>query len=428
MVAPMTDTLPAEGDLVDEIICPHCWHPFAPERMHFIAVSPSLAFDHRLGVGEYRRFLPSQFTLQGDAIDPGGSTCTETACPECHLKVPRVMATRRTLAVSIFGSPSSSKSYLLTSMTHQAEQLLDKFRISIDDADAEANVIIRDYQSQLFRAPTPDTKIRLLKTDLEGDWYTRVSFGKRSKLLPKPFLFKIDPMPGHPAHTAGSAAGRILRIYDNAGESFEPGMEKEESPVTRHMAQADGLMFVFDPTQENSFREACRQQSDDLQWRDSRMSQQQTLFSEAMRRIQRFAGRSEAERVRKPLIVVIAKYDAWSFLANAERLPSPWRHTAATGNGKDRLEFDFEGVRKVSQACRALLAKHASPMLSRIESNCAPENTLFVPVSSTGCPPAGKDDQGYYHLAGNIKPMWSEVPLLALMHMCAPNLMAGSGR
>jgi hypothetical protein len=67
-------------------------------------------------------------------------------------------------------------------------------------------------------------------------------------------------------------------------------------------------------------------------------------------------------------------------------------------------------------------------MLSRIESNCAPENTLFVPVSSTGCPPAGKDDQGYYHLAGNIKPMWSEVPLLALMHMCAPDLMAGSGR
>jgi hypothetical protein len=62
-------------------------------------------------------------------------------------------------------------------------------------------------------------------------------------------------------------------------------------------------------------------------------------------------------------------------------------------------------------------------MLSRIESNCDPECTFFVPVSATGCPPAGKDEQGYYHLAGNIKPMWAEVPLLALMHACVPHLM-----
>jgi hypothetical protein len=409
--------------LLDEIVCPHCWHHFPPEQMHFIATSPELAFDHRLPDGAYRRFLPTQFTIQGDAIDPLGGVCTETACPGCHLKVPRVMATRRTLALSIFGSPSSSKSYLLTSMTYQAEQLLDKFGISIDDADAETNVIIRDYQSQLFKSPTPETKVRLLKTDLEGDWYTRVSFGRRTKLLPKPFLFKIDPMTGHPAGAAGSEAGRILRIYDNAGESFEPGMEKEESPVTRHMSKADGLMFVFDPTQENSFRQACRQRSDDLQWTDSRMSQQQSLFSEAMRRVQRFSGLAETQRVKKPLIVVIAKFDAWSSMANMERLPEPWQRVGVASSGEDRLVFDFESVRRVSEACRKLLSSYASSMLSRIESNCDPECTFFVPVSATGCPPAGKDEQGYYHLAGNIKPMWAEVPLLALMHACVPHLM-----
>lgn len=421
----MSDQLTEPGALLQEIVCPHCWHRFPPEHLHFIAVSPTLAFDHRLGVGEYRRFLPSQFTAQGDAIDPSGGICTETSCPECHLKVPRVMATRRTLALSLFGSPSSSKSYLLTSMTRQVEQLVDKFRLAFDDADAEANVIVRDYQTQLFRAPTPNTKVRLLKTDLEGDWYTRVSFGKRTKLLPKPFLFKVDTMRGHPAHGAGSTAGRILRIYDNAGESFEPGMEKEESPVTRHMAQADGLIFVFDPTQESSFREACRLRSDDPQWQDSRMSQQQTLFSEAVRRIQRFAGRPDTERVRKPLIVVIAKYDSWGFLAGPKQLPTPWRLKRGERDGEERLVFDLEIVRKVSREFRSLLATHASAMLARIESNCRPENTLFVPVSSTGCAPAGKDEQGYYHLAGRIKPMWSEVPLLTLMHLCAPDLMVG---
>jgi hypothetical protein len=411
------------GGLLEEVVCPHCWYPFPPEQMHFIATSPELTFDHRLPDGAYRRFLPSRFTIQGDAVDPLGGVCTETACPDCHLKVPRVMATRRTLALSIFGSPSSSKSYLLTSMTFQAEQLLDKFGISIDDADAEANVIIRDYQSQLFKSPTPETKVRLLKTDLEGDWYTRVSFGRRTKLLPKPFLFKIDPMTGHPACAAGAEAGRILRIYDNAGESFEPGMEKEESPVTRHMSKADGLMFVFDPTQETSFRQACRQKSDDLQWTDSRMSQQQSLFSEAMRRVQRFSGLSETQRVKKPLIVIIAKFDAWKSMTNMQRLPEPWQRVGVTSSGEDRFTFDFECVRRVSDACRKLLSNYASPMLSRIESNCDPELTFFVPVSATGCPPAGKDAQGYYHLAGNINPMWAAVPLLTLMHACVPHLM-----
>lgn len=416
------------GSLVDRLICPHCWHEFPPERMHFVATSAELAFDHRLPDGAYRRFLPTQFTIQGDAVDPHGGVCTETACPDCHLKVPRVMATRRTLALSIFGSPSSSKSYLLTSMTYQVEQLLDKFRISIDDADAEANVIIRDYQSQLFKAPTPETKVRLLKTDLEGDWYARVSFGKRTKLLPKPFLFKIDPMSGHPACDAGSEAGRILRIYDNAGESFEPGMEKEESPVTRHMSNADGLMFVFDPTQENSFRQACRQKSDDLQWTDSRMSQQQSLFSSAMQRVQRFAGLSESQRVKKPLIVAIAKFDAWSSLTNLERLPEPWKRVETPTLGDDSLAFDVESVKRVSDACRKMLSHYASSMLSRIESYCDPERIFFVPVSATGCPPAGKDEQGYYHLAGNIKPMWAEVPLLMLMHTCVPHLLVGPER
>jgi hypothetical protein len=234
-------------------------------------------------------------------------------------------------------------------------------------------------------------------------------------------------MPGHAARASKANAGRILRIYDNAGESFQQGMEKEESPVTRHMAMAEGLMFVFDPTQENSFREACRQQSGDPQWRDSRTSHQQGLFSEAMRRIQRFAGRPETERVRKPLIVVLAKYDAWGCLANAERLPDPWRRTATGAGGEGRLTFDFEAVKRVSRACRDLLDKHASSMLSLIETTCAPETLLFVPVSSTGCPPAGKNEGGYYHLAKDIKPMWAEVPLLALLHMCAPDLMTGSG-
>jgi len=61
--------------------------------------------------------------------------------------------------------------------------------------------------------------------------------------------------------------GRCLCLYDNAGESFEPGAENEDNPVTRHMAKADTLLFVYDPTQETAFRRACAEKSSDPQWR-----------------------------------------------------------------------------------------------------------------------------------------------------------------
>jgi hypothetical protein len=47
-----------------------------------------------------------------------------------------------------------------------------------------------------------------------------------------------------------------------------------------------------------------------------------------------------------------------------------------------------------------------------------------VPVSATGCAPAGQNDKGqYYHIAGDIAPIWAEVPLMALLHGRLPELV-----
>jgi hypothetical protein len=71
-----------------------------------------------------------------------------------------------------------------------------------------------------------------------------------------------------------------------------------------------------------------------------------------------------------------------------------------------------------------MLAKHAGPMLARIEERCDPARTLFVPVSATGCGPAGQNEQGrYYHRSGDIAPIWAETPLLALLNGAVPELV-----
>lgn len=413
-----------QPELVETIVCPHCWHSFPPEHLNFIATSPSLAFDHRLSGGAMRRFLPSQFTFTGDAIDAMGGTCTETACPDCHLKVPRLLALRKTFTVSIFGAPSSGKSYLLAAMTRTLNEQLGHYRLAIDDIDAESNAIIHDYERTLFNQPTEDSPVRLLKTDMVGDWYQEVVYGSLRKTLPKPFLYRVDPLRGHPAFARARASARAVCVYDNAGESFEPGGEREENPVTRHMASASGLMFVYDPTQETTFRAACHERSRDPQWADQRVSRQQTLFGEAMNRILKFRGQHATELIATPLVVILPKYDAWSFLLGDEPLPNPYRELQPKDGGSPIRVLDMPAVRRVSEQCRQLLGKHVAPMLSRIEERCDPGRTLFVPVSATGCGPAGKDESGkYFHRAGDIAPVWTEVPLMALLHGDLPELV-----
>jgi hypothetical protein len=91
----------------------------------------------------------------------------------------------------------------------------------------------------------------------------------------------------------------------------------------------------------------------------------------------------------------------------------------------------------VSKACRDLLQSIAPHILSTIEARCDPAGILYLPVSATGGPAAGKTaaarwpfapepppQDGYdYFLQRDIRPLWAEVPMLALLHRCAPMLV-----
>ena len=67
--------------LLKRIICPHCWKQFAPEDILWISTHPDLNGDARLGPEKPRRFLPSRFTVGGDALDARGHPCPASRVP-----------------------------------------------------------------------------------------------------------------------------------------------------------------------------------------------------------------------------------------------------------------------------------------------------------------------------------------------------------
>ncbi|MEO1961781.1 MAG: hypothetical protein ABGW82_12575, partial [Paracoccus sp. (in: a-proteobacteria)] len=63
------------------------------------------------------RFSPERFDIKCGAIDPRGYPSTDVACPKCHLAIARPLIEIPPFFLSIFGAPSSGKSYFLAAMT-----------------------------------------------------------------------------------------------------------------------------------------------------------------------------------------------------------------------------------------------------------------------------------------------------------------------
>src|SRR5215203_4780290 len=101
---------PAGAKLLSQVTCPHCWEHFLPEQVLWVSEHVELLGDAMLGADHQRRFLPSRFTVEGNALDPAGVACTSLACPRCHLSIPRVILEVDPLFVSVLGAPSSGKS------------------------------------------------------------------------------------------------------------------------------------------------------------------------------------------------------------------------------------------------------------------------------------------------------------------------------
>lgn len=365
--------------------------------------------DTRLGDDQQQRFLPTRFDVAGSAIDARGVVCESLGCPNCHLPIPRALLEMAPMFVSIMGTPSCGKSYLLAAMTWQLRQVLPKFfGLSFADADPTTNRIVNSYEEDLFLNPDPNRIHKLRKTEEHGDLYDAVRFGEQLVTLPRPFVFSIRPMEGHPNYRQGAACSRIISLYDNAGESFEPGKDTFANPVTRHLAQSRVLMYLFDPTQDPRFREACRQATDDPQVLDQPVtSRQETVLHEVADRIRRHTGLGATDKHDRPLLVVVTKYDVWWRLLGDQRFDSPWDSKP----GQPLHGMDLDRIESVSAQIRRLLWEHSPEMVASAEGFA--EDVIYFPASATGCGTQIDEKSGVMGVRPkDIQPMWAEVPLL----------------
>jgi len=422
----MTQTSDQRLTLLGKVICPHCWHEFAPEDSLWVSEHPDLIGDPKLGVEFAQRFLPSRFSVEGDAIDAAGYRATRMACPNCHLEVPRPLYQLPALFYSILGAPACGKSYFLASMTWKLRQTLpSRFAVAMNDADAQANARLHQYEEQQFLNPDPDQLVSLAKTETQGDLYDQVNMGDHSVTLPRPFMFTIQPGPKHPNHARAKNVSRVICLYDNAGESFLPGADTVSSPVTRHLALSACLFFCFDPTQDPRFRRACEGKSDDPQMapRAARLQRevsvrQDTILLEAIQRVRRHAGLREDELHQRPLVIVVTKWDSWKNLLPEITNEPPFYDIP----GQVVQSINLDRIRLVSDAVGSLL-QQLCPEIVAAAQGFARELT-FIPVSATGRGPEVDPATGLLGIRPrNIEPYWVEVPMLFAISQWARGLV-----
>ena len=293
-------------------------------------------------------------------------------------------------------------------MTWQLRRGLPKhFALSFGDADPASNRTLNEYEELLFLNSTPDKLVAIRKTELQGELYDTALIGNQRVSFPRPFVFSLKPTKKHPNVEYAKKLGRLLCLYDNAGEHFLPGQDTVGSPVTRHLAQSRVLLFLFDPIQDPRFRKVCMGQSDDPQFASfARTSRQELIFHEAADRIRRHTGIAQIAKHQRPLIVIVTKFDAWSHLLPALKLRSP-----VASDERNRCAVDVTYVGEVSSQLRSLLWKHSPEIVSAVESFA--ETVLYIPVSATGGKPEKDEKTGMLGIRPcNIHPLWVEVPLL----------------
>jgi len=419
--------------LVKKITCPNCWHSFRPEQVLFIAKHPGLVGDPVVGSNEYLRFQPSRFNVAGEALDARGFPTTDLACPRCHLQLSDAALEVPPLFISIVGSPASGKSYLLTTMTWELRRVLPQAHIAFTDADPMANSVINEYERTLFFNPDPDGPTEISKTQATEPRLHRTAMLDGVPVrFPLPMQFALWPMPSHPKFAEAHKFGRNVVLYDNAGEDFLPSAEDIGSAATRHLAKSHILLVLFDPTQDPAIRGRCRGDDPQLKYGlrpdgslPAVLLRQETLLREVAVRIRRYHGMSQSERINKPLIVVVPKFDVWADASDTSIEQEPYQ----PARGDSPLMVDTERVERTSKTLERVFRAFCPEFVAAAEGLST--TVRYIPVSSLGRSPmlVTRGERKFYGIRPkDISPKWTTVPLLYSLCKWAPGLIESMGR
>jgi hypothetical protein len=230
------------------------------------------------------------------------------------------------------------------------------------------------------------------------------------------FTLRPQPKPDPKSSSNGNSTVaddrlRVMCLYDNAGEHFQPGMDSASAPGTQHMARSKALIFLFDPTQNPQFREHCRTFSTDPQlYGAARTLRQETILTEAASRVRRYTGLSPQRKHDRPLLIVVSKADIWGKLLDANLETEPLLADPAYP-GTNLALVDLARVNRVSAAVRALLMKFTPEVVAAAEDFC--RTIVYIPSSALGRGPELQQETGMLGIRPrDIRPKWAAAPML----------------
>ncbi len=419
--------------LVNKVICPNCWHSFLPEEVLFVSKHPDLIGDNVAGENEYQRFLPNRFTVDGQAIDPRGSPTSDLACPRCHLQVPEVMLEVPPLFISFAGAPASGKSYFLTTMTWELRRLMPQIGLMFTDADPVANSHIQTNEHILFMNPLSHKPTDIPKTQTDDPLlHKTVLLDGSPTRYPVPLQFTLWPTPEHVLYKKAHGIEKVLVLYDNAGEDFLPGIDDSNSAVVQHLAKSKIMFMLFDPIQDPRFRDQCKKDDPQIRYGarpgvegTSGLIRQEILLREMAVRIRRYLKISQSDRIKNPLIIILAKFDMWEDITDISIDEEPY----TTPTKDSRFKMDVARIEKTSKTLEDLMKKLCPEFVATAED--LSEIVRYIPVSSLGHSPAliETSEKVFYGVRPeNIKPKWVTVPLLYTLYKYAPKTMGNLSR
>ena len=286
---------------------------------------------------------------------------------------------------------------------------------------------LHEYEELQFLNPNPNALVAIQKTETQGDLYDTVLFGDQTINYPRPFMFTLQPAAQHPNQHLGQKLSRVLCLYDNAGESFSargqiprlaqllaiwrcrvplavpvrsnPGSQVPQGLPGDHARSANARPFgAAGPRASGRARtRSCRRP--------------RTVFAGT-------PGLRKTRSTRRPLILIVTKYDCWSSLLESGRLDPPW----VVGPDGVHCGLQFERIESLSKKLRALLWNLCPEFVPAAENFA--EQVIYVPVSATGCSPELDPNSGALGVRPrDMNPMWTEVPLLYLLSRCMEGLV-----
>ena len=139
------------------------------------------------------------------------------------------------------------------------------------------------------------------------------------------------------------------------------------------------------------------------------MLRQETMLREVSVRLRRYLGMSQDERIKKPLLIVVPKFDVWSGMTDISLDAEPYTEAK---NGRPAL-MDMARVDRASNALHSLFRRLCPEFVAAADGLSVA--VRYIPVTALGGSPEliERKDHSFYGIRPkNIRPRWVTVPLL----------------